>query len=55
MESKPPQILPVREPPKDKPRKNLHPHLPDLPCIMVMTAPTKSGKSTTLSNLILRD
>ena len=55
MESKPPQILPVREPPKDKPRKNLHPYLPDLPCIMVMTAPTKSGKSTILSNLILRD
>jgi hypothetical protein len=40
----PPQILPVKEPPKEKPRKILHPNLPELPTIMCLVAPTKSGK-----------
>jgi hypothetical protein len=55
MEAKPPQILPIVEPPKGKPRKVCHPHLPELPTIMTITAPTKSGKSTILSNLMLRE
>jgi len=55
MESKPPQIFPVKEPPKEKPRKICHPNLPELPTIMTLVMPTKSGKSTILSNLMLRD
>ena len=55
MESKPPQIFAVKDPPKEKPRKVTHPNLPELPCIMCLVMPTKSGKSTILSNLILRD
>ena len=55
MESKPPQIFPVKDPPKEKPRKQVHPNLPELPCIMTLVMPTKSGKSTILSNLLLRD
>tara|TARA_Y100001937_G_C7124044_1_gene334030 strand:+ start:1870 stop:2616 length:747 start_codon:yes stop_codon:yes gene_type:complete len=55
MESKAPQIFPVKDPPKEKPRKVTHPNLPELPCIMTLVMPTKSGKSTILSNLILRD
>mgnify|MGYP000374231550 CR=1 FL=1 len=56
MESKPPpQIFPVKDPPKEKPRKVTHPNLPELPCIMCLVMPTKSGKSTILSNLILRE
>ncbi len=55
MESKPPKILPVKPLPKPKPKKFLHPNLPDLPCIMTIVAPTKSGKTVLLSNLLLRD
>ena len=51
----PPTIYPVKPPPKEKPRKVLHPNLPELPTIMVLVAPTKSGKSTILSNLFLRE
>ena len=54
MEGTPPTIFPVKDPPKEKPRKVLHPNLPELPTIMVLVAPTKSGKSTILSNLFLR-
>jgi hypothetical protein len=50
-----PRIFPVKDPPKEKPRKITHPNLPELPCIMVLVMPTKSGKSTILSNLLLRD
>ena len=50
-----PSILPVKDPPKEKPRKILHPNLPELPTIMVLVMPTKSGKSTILSNLLLRE
>ena len=55
MDATPPRILRVKSPPREKPRKIVHPNLPELPCIMVLVAPTKSGKSTILSNLILRD
>lgn len=56
MESKPPpQIFPVKDPPREKPRKITHENLPELPCIMCLVMPTKSGKSTILSNLLLRD
>ena len=55
MEGKVPQIYPVKDPPKEKPRKITHPNLPELPCIMCLVMPTKSGKSTILSNLLLRD
>jgi len=55
MERKVPQIFPVKDPPKEKPRKVVHPNLPELPCIMTLVAPTKSGKSTILSNLLLRE
>ena len=39
-----PSILPVKDPPKEKPRKILHPNLPELPTIMTLVMPTKSGK-----------
>ena len=55
MEGTPPKIYPVKPLPKPKPKKVLHDHLPDLPCIMTIVAPTKSGKSVLLSNLLLRD
>lgn len=55
MEGKAPQIYPVKDPPKEKARKLVHPNLPELPCIMTLVMPTKSGKSTILSNLLLRD
>ena len=55
MEPSPPKILPVKPLPKAKPRKYLHPNLPELPCIMILVAPTKSGKTVLLSNLLLRD
>ena len=55
MEQKPPKIYPVKPLEKEKPRKKVHPNLPELPCIMCLVQPTKSGKSTILSNLILRD
>jgi len=55
MEGSAPKIYPVKDPPKEKPRKNTHPNLPELPCIMTLVMPTKSGKSTILSNLLLRD
>ena len=51
----PPQIFPVKPLPKEKPRKEIHPNLPDLPCIMTIVAPTKSGKTVLLTNLLLRD
>lgn len=54
-ESNAPKILRVKSPPKEKPRKELHPNLPNLPCIMVLVMPTASGKSTILSNLLLRE
>ena len=50
-----PKILRVKSPPKEKPRKAVHPNLPELPCICVLVMPTKSGKSTILSNMLLRD
>ena len=53
--STPPSILPVKDPPKEKPRKIVHPNLPELPTIMCLVMPTKSGKSTILSNLLLRE
>ena len=31
-----PKILRVKSPPKEKPRKVVHPNLPELPCIMVL-------------------
>ena len=55
MERSAPKIYPVKDPPKEKPRKITHPNLPELPCIMTLVMPTKSGKSTILSNLLLRD
>ena len=55
MEGSAPKIYPVKDPPKEKPRKITHPNLPELPCIMTLVMPTKSGKSTILSNLLLRD
>ena len=51
----PPQIYPVKPLPKAKPKKYLHPNLPELPCIMTIVAPTKSGKTVLLSNLLLRN
>lgn len=55
MEGTPPKIYPVKNPPKEKPRKVTHKNLPELPCIMTLVMPTKSGKSTILSNLLLRE
>ena len=56
MEGKPPpRILKVKSPPREKPRKELHPNLPELPCILTIIAPTKSGKTNLLSNLLLRE
>ena len=55
MEGSPPKILPVKPLPKPKPKKILHTNLPDLPCIMILVAPTKSGKTVCLTNLLLRD
>jgi len=55
MEGAPPKILRVKSPPREKPRKITHPNLPDLPCIMCLVMPTASGKSTIISNLLLRD
>ena len=53
MEPKVPRIYPVKPPPKEKPRKVTHPNLPELPCIMCLVMPTKSGKSTILSNITI--
>ena len=55
MDKSAPQIRKVKDPPKEKPRKELHLNLPQLPCIMTIVAPTKSGKTNLLSNLLLRD
>ena len=55
MEGIAPKILRVKSPPREKPRKEVHGNLPELPCIMCLVMPTKSGKSTILSNLLLRD
>ena len=55
MEGSPPKILPVKPLPKPPPRRFLHPNLPELPAIMILVAPTKSGKTVLLSNLLLRD
>tara|TARA_R110002096_G_scaffold417090_1_gene620590 strand:- start:307 stop:1071 length:765 start_codon:yes stop_codon:yes gene_type:complete len=55
MDKSAPQIRKVKDPPKEKPRKILHENLPQLPCIMTIIAPTKSGKTNLLSNLLLRD
>ena len=55
MEGSPPKILPVKPLPKPKPKKILHSNLPELPCIMILVAPTKSGKTSLLTNLLLRD
>jgi len=56
MEGKaPPRIMKVKSPPREKPRKELHPNLPELPCIMTIVAPTKSGKTNLLTNILLRD
>ena len=55
MDKSAPQIRRVKSPPKEKPRKILHENLPQLPCIMTIIAPTKSGKTNLLSNLLLRD
>ena len=55
MDKSAPQIRKVKDPPKETPRKILHENLPQLPCIMTIIAPTKSGKTNLLSNLLLRD
>ena len=55
MEGNAPMIRKVRSPPREKPRKELHSNLPELPCIMCIVAPTKSGKTNLLTNLLLRD
>jgi len=55
MDKSAPRIMKVKSPPREKPRKELHPNLPELPCIMTIIAPTKSGKTNLLTNLILRD
>ena len=55
MEGTPPKILRVKSPPREKQRKAVHPNLPELPCIMCLVMPTKSGKSTILSNMLLRE
>ena len=52
---KPPKILPVKADPNQKIFVPSHPNLPFLPCIMCLVMPTASGKSTILTNLILRD
>ena len=51
----PPTIAPVKPLPKEKQRKETHPNLPDLPCIMCLVMPTASGKSTILTNILLRE
>ena len=53
--SKGPTIYPVKALPADVQRRPLHPNMPQLPTIMTIVAPTASGKSVLLSNLLLRE
>ena len=46
------KILKVVDPPNEK-IKPLHPHLPKPPSCILLVMPTKSGKSTIISNLLL--
>jgi hypothetical protein len=50
--NEPPVILPVKDL-KDDDDRPLHPHLPKPPCLLLMIAPIRCGKSTIISNLLL--
>jgi len=52
MDSEPPKVLKVIDPPKEK-IKPLHPHLPQPPALVVMVSPIRTGKSTIINNLLL--
>ena len=57
----PPTILPVKPPsPRPSKHKPPHPHLPDVVgegagALLLMIAPVKCGKSTLISNMLLRE
>jgi hypothetical protein len=46
------KILKIVDPPNTK-KKSLHPNLPQPPSLVLMIMPTKTGKSTIISNMLL--
>ena len=52
-----PIVKPVVDPPPNKPRKPIHENLPDVSggALVLMVMPIKCGKSTIVSNLLLRE
>lgn len=46
------KILKIVDPPNEK-KKALHPNLPQPPSLVLMIMPTKTGKSTIISNMLL--
>ena len=49
-----PKVFKVKDPPFLK-QKQLHPHLPQPPALVLMVSPVKTGKSTLISNLLLNE
>ena len=50
-----PVVLPVKDRDDVPPEKPVHPHLPSMPCLLLMCSPIRTGKSTILSNIFLND
>eukprot|EP01051_Picozoa_sp_SAG22_P007303 SAG22_NODE_509_length_9598_cov_12.010001_8_plen_261_part_00 len=51
----PPIVIPVRPEETEKPPKEVHPNLMQLPSVTMLCSPIRTGKSTLISNLLLNE
>jgi len=53
MDKKAPKVYKVKDPEPDENFKDLHPHLPAIPSLLIIVGSVKQGKSNLLCNLTL--
>ena len=51
MERPPPKVFKVKDPEQDEKYKSIHPHLPQLPALLLVVGSVKQGKSNLLVNI----
>ena len=51
MERPPPKVFKVKDPEQDEKYKSIHPHLPQLPALVLVVGSVKQGKSNLLVNI----
>ena len=51
----PPKVLKVRDPPKEKGIKEIHPYLPECPSLQIIAGSVRQGKSNLLLNYLLNE